>query len=390
MPLLTPAFLALALSELAYFTAFGLLIPVVPLYAVDVLGADPAGAGLAVGIFSITALVLRPVSGRLADVRGRRPLLIAGGLLFAVVSVAHLAATTLVILIVLRAVLGIAEALFFVAAGAALTDLAPPERLGEAVSYISLSLYLGITVGPALGELALRIGGYPTAWLVAAGLALVATLLAVRVPETADLSAAPVSGGLVERSVLAPGLAFFTGLAGSAAFLALAALQARNIGMTGAALVVGAYGIVVIGCRILFAKHADRMPPFRLAALALALCAVGLAVAGGVPNPLGFVTGSAVLGVGVAFLTPAFFRAAMSRVAPARRGAAVGTLTMFIDASLGAGPILLGMIASSAGIPAALLTASAVAALGAGATAVGAGSKPPGSARAGDSSQSRR
>jgi MFS family permease len=87
--LFTPAFLALSLSELAYFTAFGLMIPVVPLFATGPLHAGPAGVGLAVGAFSVMALVLRPFAGRLSDRRGRRPLLLTGGLLFAMVTAGH-------------------------------------------------------------------------------------------------------------------------------------------------------------------------------------------------------------------------------------------------------------------------------------------------------------
>ena len=152
MPLFTAAFMALSIAELAYFTAFGLLIPVVPLFAADPLGAGPAGVGLAVGAFSVMALLLRPFAGRLVDRHGRRPLLLAGGLLFAAVTAAHLFATSLAVLVLLRLLLGAAEALFFVAATAALADLAPPQRLGEALSYNSLSLYLGIAPGTGPGR----------------------------------------------------------------------------------------------------------------------------------------------------------------------------------------------------------------------------------------------
>lgn len=364
-PLFTTAFLALALSELAYFTAFGVMVPVVPLYAAEALGAGPIGAGLAVGVFSITALVLRPFAGRMSDRRGRRPLLITGGLLFTLITVAHLVATPLPVLIVLRALLGVAEAMFFVAAGAALTDLAPPDRLGEAVSYISLALYLGIAVGPSLGEWWLHLGGYPAAWLGGAGLALVATLLALRIPETADLVAGIKSGPLIERSVIGPGLAFFAGLAGAAGFTAFAALHARNLGMTGSGVVFAVYGAVVITGRVLFAKVTDRVPPLRLTALSLVACALGLGLISALPNPAGFMIGAGTLAVGVTFLTPAFFRAAMSRVPPDRRGTAIGTASMFVDTGLGGGPILLGPIASAAGIPAAFAAGSALAAVGA-------------------------
>src|SRR4051794_20402623 len=123
--LFTRAFLALSGAELAYFTAFGLLIPVVPVFAADALGAGPTGVGVAVGAFSVMALILRPFAGRLADRYGRRPLLLAGGLLFALVTAAHLLVADLAMLVVLRLLLGTAEALFFVAATAALADLAP-------------------------------------------------------------------------------------------------------------------------------------------------------------------------------------------------------------------------------------------------------------------------
>ena len=45
--------------------------------------ARTAGAGLAFGAFAVSALVLRPLAGRLSDTRGRRPLLLCGGLLCA-------------------------------------------------------------------------------------------------------------------------------------------------------------------------------------------------------------------------------------------------------------------------------------------------------------------
>jgi MFS family permease len=368
--LFTAAFLALSAAELAYFTAFGLLIPVVPVFATDSLGAGTTGVGVAVGAFSVMALLLRPLAGRLADRHGRRPVLVAGGLLFALVTAAHLLAGNLIELVALRLLLGAAEALFFVAATAALADLAPPRRLGEALSYNSLSLYLGIAWGPALGESLLDVGGFSLAWLGGAGLAVIATLLAMRVGETGS----PRTGGtklpLIHTGVLLPGLAFFSGLAGSAGFLAFIALQARHVGLTGAATVLAVYGLVVIGCRIVFAKLSDRVPALPLGAVALALCAAGLAVMGFVANGPGLVTGAVVLAIGVAFLTPAFYRTIMSRVQPHERGSAAGTFSIFVDLGLGGGPMLLGLVAASSGITAAFTAGAFLAVVGAIGTAL--------------------
>jgi MFS family permease len=184
--LFTPAFVALSLAELAYFTAAGLTIPVTPLFADGPLGATAPGVGLAVGAFSVTALVLRPYAGRLSDRVGRRPLLVGGALGFALVLGAHALVDQLAGLVALRLLLGVAEAFFFVAGFAAVADLAPPGRTGEAISFNSLSLYLGIALGPMVGQALLDAGGYPSAWVGGAVLALAAAVLALRIPETAS------------------------------------------------------------------------------------------------------------------------------------------------------------------------------------------------------------
>jgi MFS family permease len=109
--LFTGAFVWLGLSDLAYFTAAGALIAVTPFFVTGPLGSGPAAVGLAVGAFSVSTLVLRPVAGRWTDRHGRRPLLIGGAALFAVLVVGHLLVTDLAGLVVLRLVLGMAEAL---------------------------------------------------------------------------------------------------------------------------------------------------------------------------------------------------------------------------------------------------------------------------------------
>src|SRR5919107_5091605 len=117
--LFTAAFVSLTLSDLAYFVAGGMLIGVTPFFVTGPLASGPAAVGLAVGAFSVSTLVLRPLAGRWTDRYGRRPLLIGGAALFAVLVVGHLLVTGLVGLVLLRFLLGLAEALYFVAGFAA-------------------------------------------------------------------------------------------------------------------------------------------------------------------------------------------------------------------------------------------------------------------------------
>ena len=91
-----------------------------------------------------------------------------GGAVTVAAFAAHLVATTLPVFIVVRAVYGVGEALFFVAALAAVSDLAPEERRGEAINIASLSVYLGLAIGPFLGETILAATGFAVVWIVAA------------------------------------------------------------------------------------------------------------------------------------------------------------------------------------------------------------------------------
>jgi MFS family permease len=64
------------------------------------------------------------------------------------------------------------------------------------------------------------------------------------------------------------------------------------------------------------------------------------------------------------------FAAIFARVPASERGAASGTASLFIDLGFGGGPMVLGIVAGSAGIPAAFLVAALVAAIGAGGSAL--------------------
>jgi MFS family permease len=364
----TPAFVALTVSELAYFTAAGLVIGVTPFFVTGPLGSDEAGLGLVVGSFGVTTLLLRPFAGRLADRRGRRPLLIGGALLFAIALLAHLLAGDLATVIVLRLLLGVAEAFYFVAAYAALADLAPPGRAGEALSYNSLALYLGVALGPFIGQLLLDAAGYGAAWAGGFALALAAGVLATRVPETAerpdDADARPPAP-LIHRAAIGPGLALFAGVAAMSGFLLLAGPHADRLGIDAWSVTFLVFGGVVVGMRVAFARLPDRVPPMHLGAVALALCALGLATSSLVPGIIGLFAGTVVLGAGVAFMTPALFAATFARVLPAERGSAAGTGTLFIDLGFSGGPFVVGYAAAALGIPAAFGVAAAIALAGA-------------------------
>ena len=287
-----------------------------------------------------------------------------GALLF------HLVATTLPLFVVARSLLGIAEAFFFVAAVAAISDLAPPERRGEAINYGSLAVYLGLAIGPFLGETILGWSGFQAVWLAAAAMAGTATVLTLLVPETAPgalrqraTGERPPRTPLIHPAGILPGFLIMTGTWGMAGFFAFLPLYATDLGVGSAGPALALYALIVVTLRIIFAKLPDQMGAARLSGSALVGSALGLGILGLVGTPVGLYLGTAVFATGIAFLFPALVALAVARVDETERGTVVGTTTAFVDLSFGLSPAILGLAVGTIGFGGIFLV-SAVIALG--------------------------
>jgi MFS family permease len=366
--LVTRSFVALAATALAFFVAAGVVLPVVAPFAIDRLGSDEAGAGFAYGAFSVAALVLRPVVGWAADRFGRRPLLVVGALISVGALAFHLMVDSLALFIVARAILGIAEAFFFVAAIAAGADLAPPARRGEALNLLSLSVYLGVGIGPLIGELVLRNAGFSAVWLVALALTVAAAALVAVVPETSPTVVGGRGDGgrsrLFHPAGLFPGVLILAGTTGMAGFLAFLPLYTTAVGLGGAGLPFAIYAGLVIVLRIVFAKLPDQIGPTRLSGGALAVGALGLLILGLAPTSTGVLVGTVVFASGIAFLMPGLLTLAVSRVSEMERGSVVGTASAFLDLAFGLAPAVLGIVAARVGFGGVFLVSAVVSAIG--------------------------
>jgi len=366
--LFTPAFAALFAAGLAFFTAGGMVLPVASRFAAGPLGADSTGVGISIGAFAIAALVLRPVVGWASDRFGRRPLLVFGGVLTILALLLHLVVTNLPLFVAARSLLGIAEAFFFVAVVAAVSDLAPPERRGEAINIGSLAVYLGLAIGPFLGETILGLGSFSMVWFAAAVMAGVATGLTLLVPETAPgalrqraTGERPPRTPLIHPAGFLPGFLIMTGTWGMAAYFAFLPLYTTQLGMAGAGPALAMYALIVVTLRIVFAKLPDQIGSARLSAVALVGSALGLGVLGLIASPAGVYLGTAIFATGIAFLFPALMALAVARVDENERGTVIGTTTAFVDLSFGLSPAILGLAVGAIGFGGIFVVSSIVA-----------------------------
>lgn len=248
-PLLTSPFVRVTGAGLAYFMAIGVLVPAVPLYVEDELGGTWFHVGLSVGAFFVTAAMLRPFVGALGDRIGSRVLIVGGGTVLGTSLLVYRLADTLPSFVAVRALSGVGEAAIFIGASAAINELAPPARRGEALSYWSVAVYGGLGMGPLLGEAALD-RGYGWVWAAAAGLCAVTVALGATAPTGFRTTAPFILRQLLHPAGLLPGLVLGLGLLGYAGFVAFMPLYAEELGLDGAGRLFLLYAALVLGIRM--------------------------------------------------------------------------------------------------------------------------------------------
>ncbi|MDO9381148.1 MAG: MFS transporter [Nocardioidaceae bacterium] len=144
--------------------------------------AAPIVSGFLLGYVGVLPLI-----GRIADLRGRAPVLLASLVVFAIGSVLTAVAYDLDTMVVGRFVQGVGGGGLVPATLALVADLWPPERRGLPLGVVGAVQELGSVVGPLYGAVVLAVADWRAIfWLnCAVGLVLVAALLAVRPDERA-------------------------------------------------------------------------------------------------------------------------------------------------------------------------------------------------------------
>ncbi len=360
--LLSRDFVRVWVATLGTFASFGMVVLALPLYTKDELGRGSAGIGIAMGAASLTSIVFSTMSGRFADRRGRRPLLLAGGAVMVACYLALALTPGLAAVIGIRLIAGAAEATFVVGAYTIIADIAPESRRGEALSLVTLASYLGLTIGPVLADLVLGDGRFTAVWLVAAGLVVLSLAMLVTFRETkpqVDVAASP--GWLPPRGALVPGLLVLVGLLGFGGFVTFAALYARDLGIDRPGLVFALFGGVICLVRAFGRKLPDALGARRTLMLSFLTLAAGLAMIGGWQSTTGLLVGTVVFAAGQALTYPSAVLLAMEATSTAERSATVGTVGAFVDVAIGFGAFTLGGVAAVSGYGGAFLVASLVA-----------------------------
>jgi MFS family permease len=358
------AFAGVFVACLLSFLGLGSVLPVLPRYVRGPIDSTDLAVGLVTGAFAFTAVVCRPIGGRLADARGRRLVVVVGALLSAAAGVLYLVPLGVPGLVLARLVLGAGEGLVFTAGAAWTVDLAPEETRGRAIGLFGLTIWTALTTGPLIGEGLLHAFDYEAVWIFAAAAPLAGAAVARALPASPRPPAPEARGSLLAPEAVRPGISLSLAAFGQAAFAGFVVLHLEKEGPGHGAAVLVAFGAAVVGTRVVAGRLPDVVGPRKTAVGAAACEAVGLAVIGFASSLPVAIAGAVVMGFGFSVLFPSLALIVVNAADDARRGAALGTFTAFFDIGMGVGGLLAGAIAASAGYPAVFWFAAAAAALG--------------------------
>lgn len=355
------AFAGIFAATLLTLMAVGAYLPVLPHYVKGPLGYGSLAVGFTIGAFGFTAVASRPLAGRIADARGRRPVVATGAILAAVAGVLHFVPAGLPGVIIARLVLGAGEGTVFTAGATWVVDLAPRERRARVIGLYGLAVWGGLSTGPLIGSALFHSADFHAVWAFCAISPLLGALVALFVHETSRPVAPVPRRRLIVRESVHPGIALALATVGYAAMASFIVLDlgSKHIGHGAAAF--AAFAVTVVLTRLAGGDLPDRMGPIRCAAGAAAVSAVGLVLIALAESLAIALTGAICMGLAFALIYPSLSLVVVNSVADSRRGAALGTFTAFFDLGFLLGGPLTGLAASLGGYSAAFWLAAACA-----------------------------
>ena len=138
-------------ANFSLFFAFYVLTPLLPLYLSEHFGATKDVIGLVLSGYTITALLFRPFSGYVVDSFPRKTVLMIAFSLFAIFFAGYLAASTLLLFLIVRTLHGGPFGMLTVANSTAAIDVLPSSRRTEGIGYYGLSNNLAMALAPTIG-----------------------------------------------------------------------------------------------------------------------------------------------------------------------------------------------------------------------------------------------
>ncbi|MGW0436419.1 MFS transporter [Micromonospora sp. NPDC003197] len=347
-----------SITNLFLAFVFYMLMTTMAGYAIARFNASDTLGGLTSSVFVIGATVARLFAGNLVDLVGRRRTLTISLVVFLIASLSYLPADaldSLGVLLVVRAIHGVAFAAASTAAMALAQSLIPASRRAEGTGYFTLSITLATALGPFVALLLVHGPGFQALFIagcIASALAMI-TALFLRTPHV-PLPAEQRARlrrfhprDMLHADVVPVASFMFVMAISYSGVLTFLNSYANERGLESAASVFFlVYAAVVFLARFVAGPLQDRRGDNLVVYIAIGAFAAGLAVLANAHSNTVLLLAGGLMGLGYGTLMSALQSIAVARVPMPRIGVAISTHFFMIDLGVGIGPILLGLLLS--------------------------------------------
>ena len=343
--LYTAQFFLLLLSNTLFAASFGMILPELPAHLTSLGGEDYKG--LILGLFTLTAGLSRPISGKLTDLIGRVPIMIVGSLVCVVCSLCYPFVTSIFGFLFLRLMHGFSTGFKPTAGTAYIADIVPVSRRGEALGVAGLSGNIGLSGGPILGSFLALYYSIDVMFFVSSFLAVISIVIILGMQETLA-NPKPFKTKmltlnrheLINKSAIPPAIVTFFMYLPYGVILTVIPDQCDYLGIENKGLAFAAFTASSMLSRVIAGTVSDRfgrIPVLYISGFmaALGLAALGLATT---PSMLYWTIGFAGFALGVG--GPTVFAWAIDLGSDKERGQVMGTIYIALEAAIGIGAVV--------------------------------------------------
>ncbi len=322
-----------------------MMIPELPAYITHLGG--PEYKGLIISLFTLMAGISRPFSGKLTDTVGRVPVMIFGSLVCVVCSFSYTLFTTVTSFLILRFLHGFSTGFKPTATSAYGSDAVHESRRAEALGVLMMGYIIGQSVGPIIGSWLVDHYGYNMMFYASSAFAMGSVVILYNIKETLPQPQKFTRKHLLikrseifERSAIKPAIIYLLLSFASGCTLTLAPDLSESVGLHNKGLFFAVYTITSLFIRIVAGKSADKFGRIPVLIFSSCLLAVAMFILCEVHTEFMLLFGSAIFGLSWGLNGPTIAAWTVDLAAPEKRGRAVASMYISLEAGIGIGAIV--------------------------------------------------
>ena len=345
-------FILACLCNLAFCLSFHMIIPVLPLYFTEELGVSRSLTGAAVSIFSLAALMTRPVAGFLVDSFQRKPVFLLCIIPFGIFTSGYYFLTSLALLTLLRFGHGASFSACQTLLSTVAVDHIPVNKMGTGIGIFGVIVSVSMALGPMIGLEIAKLHSFDAAFIVSACVAIIACAfgMAIRMKKVEKPVKVTQKNFKLADFMFKPGLWLALCLALPTAtfglltnYIALFALEKGLSDATGPFFLVFAAGMIV--SRLVSSPLLDRGFFMLVAILGKVIIFTSVLLYIYAWSPLILYGAASLAGIGYGLIFPAYQTRLLQLAPDSQKGMANSTYFLACDIGIGLAIFLGGMIA---------------------------------------------